>query len=249
MARRSNKGSRGQPEMSRNAILDAAAHAFSSHGLAGARTDAIAHEAGVNKALLYYYFRDKEGLYGAVLERVFAGLLAEISVVLESDLGPGEKIIKYALTHFNYVAAHPEYRRLVQHEMMRAGGGAQQTQIPVLIQQFFRPLATKLVATLEQGMKCGEFRRVQPTHFMQSMIAVIVFYFSSVPIVRAMAAVDPLSEAGIAQRREAMLDFIAAALFKERERGSRIVGKVILEHKQSARKPAATAQIRQREAK
>jgi AcrR family transcriptional regulator len=61
-------GTRGQPVESRAAILQAAAHEFAEHGIAGARTDAIAKEAKVNKALLYYYFRDKETLYAAVLE-------------------------------------------------------------------------------------------------------------------------------------------------------------------------------------
>ena len=67
-------GSRGQPEEGRAAILQAAAAEFAAHGVAGARTDAIAREARVNKALLYYYFKDKETLYGAVLDNVFSGL-------------------------------------------------------------------------------------------------------------------------------------------------------------------------------
>ena len=47
---------------------------FAREGLAGARVDAIAEAAGVNKALLYYYFHDKETLYGAILESFFAKL-------------------------------------------------------------------------------------------------------------------------------------------------------------------------------
>src|ERR1700691_3542869 len=67
-------GSRGKPEESRAAILQAAAKEFSELGIAGARTDAIAREARVNKALLYYYFKDKETLYGAVLDDAFSGM-------------------------------------------------------------------------------------------------------------------------------------------------------------------------------
>ncbi len=52
---------------------------FSREGVAGARTDAIARAAGVNKALLYYYFKDKETLYGAVLDHVFGGLRDSIT--------------------------------------------------------------------------------------------------------------------------------------------------------------------------
>src|SRR4051812_37940516 len=71
-------GTRGQPEESRAAILKAAVREFAREGVAGARTDAIARLARVNKALIYYYFKDKEALYDAVLDEVFSGVRAAI---------------------------------------------------------------------------------------------------------------------------------------------------------------------------
>src|SRR5207248_6654695 len=99
-------GSRGRPEQSRAAILDAAVREFSREGVAGARTDAIARAARVNKALLYYYFEDKETLYGAVLDRVFTGLTEKVLPVLESNLPPREKFLQYVGAHFDYVASN-----------------------------------------------------------------------------------------------------------------------------------------------
>src|SRR6478736_3271439 len=121
-------GSRGRPEESRAAILQAAVREFSREGVAGARTDAIARAAGVNKALLYYYFKDKETLYSAVLDQVFGGLRQSIQDALSSDLPPREKLLAYVGAHFDYIAGHPLYPRIVQGEMMRAarGGGAPQ---------------------------------------------------------------------------------------------------------------------------
>src|ERR1022692_2052812 len=78
-------GTRGRPEESRAAILKAAVAEFAEHGIAGARTDAIARAAHVNKALLYYYFKDKDALYGAVLDQVFGGLIACVGEVLSRD--------------------------------------------------------------------------------------------------------------------------------------------------------------------
>src|SRR2546429_7389713 len=109
--------SRGRPEESRAAILDAAVREFSREGVAGARTDAIARAARVNKALLYYYFKDKDLLYNAVLDQVFGGLVAAIGEVLSRDLPPKEKILTYASTHFDYIANHPLYPRIAQAEM------------------------------------------------------------------------------------------------------------------------------------
>src|SRR6266581_8235383 len=93
-------GSRGQPEESRAAILKAAVREFAEHGIAGARTDAIAQAAHVNKALLYYYFKDKETLYGAVLDDAFSGLKSTVFRVLDGELPPREKMLAYVGAYF-----------------------------------------------------------------------------------------------------------------------------------------------------
>ncbi|PYX83417.1 MAG: hypothetical protein DMG68_22290 [Acidobacteria bacterium] len=117
-------GTRGKPEETRAAILQAAVREFSQEGIAGARTDAIAKAARVNKALLYYYFKDKETLYGAALDLVFGQLNREMSEVLNRDLPPGLKVRTYVGAYFDFIASHPQYRSLVQREMMRAGHGS-----------------------------------------------------------------------------------------------------------------------------
>lgn len=219
------RGSRRSPEASRTAILAAATREFATEGLAGARTDAIAKTAGVNKALLYYYFHDKEGLYGAVLQHALGDLLQSIMQILESDRAAGYRVLAYAATHFNFVASHPEYRRLMQFEMMRAGTG-NSPHFAKLIEVFFRPLMTKVVGVLQDGIGSGEFRSVHPQHFLQSMISCIVFYFVALPSVRAMTPVDPLSPAALQQRRDAVLDFVSGALFQDRESATRIIAEV-----------------------
>jgi TetR/AcrR family transcriptional regulator len=66
-------GSRGKPEESRAAILKAAVGEFAEHGIAGARTDAIARAARVNKALLYYYLRTRTRCMKQCWTMCFAG--------------------------------------------------------------------------------------------------------------------------------------------------------------------------------
>ena len=114
-------GSRGRPEQSRAAILQAAVREFSREGVAGARIDAIARSARVNKALLYYYFKDKEALYSAVLDHVFGGLTAAVNAAFALNAPPRERILAYVRAHFDYIAGNPLYPRIVQGEMMRAG--------------------------------------------------------------------------------------------------------------------------------
>jgi TetR/AcrR family transcriptional regulator len=217
-AARGRLGSRGQPEQTRSAILNAALKEFAHEGVAGARTDAIARAAGVNKALLYYYFQDKETLYGAVLDHVFGELARRVGEALDRDLPPRQKILAYAGAHFDFVASSPLNPRLVTREMMRAGRQGS-PHVQRLVEQYIRPTFRKVFATLEAGMRGGEFRRVDPAQFAISIVSLIVFYFSSAPVLRIVTQADPLAPEHIAERRAAVLDFIAAALFTEKDGG------------------------------
>src|SRR5437764_13209117 len=158
-------GSRGKPEESRAAILQAAAHEFAAHGVAGARTDAIAREARVNKALLYYYFKDKETLYGAVLDDVFSGLKKTVFRVLDGDQPPREKILAYVGAYFDFIASNRLYPRLMQREMMRAREG-QSPHIDTVIKNYIQPIFMRVAELIKKGTTEGEFRPVNPAHFV-----------------------------------------------------------------------------------
>ena len=206
-------GSRGRPEQSRAAILQAAVREFSREGVAGARIDAIARAARVNKALLYYYYKDKEALYSAVLDEVFGGLTAAVEPAFALNVPPPEKILSYIRAHFDYVAGHPLYPRIVQGEMMSAGRNGS-SQLNRIVKQYFRPLATQVAQVLNQGMASGDFRSIDPMQFVPSMISVIVFYFINAPAMRCMTGIDPLQPKQVEARRAAVLDFISAALLR-----------------------------------
>jgi TetR/AcrR family transcriptional regulator len=206
-------GTRGKPEESRAAILQAAVAEFAELGIAGARTDAIARAAHVNKALLYYYFQDKDSLYEAVLDQVFSGLLARVMPVLESKLPPRQKMLAYLGAYFDYIAANPQFPRVVQGEWMRSGakGSAPMQRIA---REYFRPIFEKLVDVLREGIETGEFRAVNAMDFVPSVVGVVVFYFTAAPLMKTLMHVDPLSEERIRERRGFVLDFISAALFQ-----------------------------------
>src|SRR6266487_5392736 len=203
-------GTRGRPEQSRAAILKAAVHEFAREGVAGARTDAIAGSAGVNKALLYYYFKDKEGLYQAVLDQVFSGVRAAIHNALSQNLPPREKLAGYVCAHFDYIASNPLYPRIVQAEFLRAGRDP--SRLEQIAKHYFRPVFLELSRLLAAGAQSGDFRQVDPIHFIPSMISVIVFYFNTAPIMKLMTGADPMSPERLAERRSAIIDFISAAL-------------------------------------
>jgi len=167
----------------------------------------------VNKALLYYYFKDKEGLYSAVLEQVFSGLYSRVNAVLDrEDLGPREKMLSYVETHFDYIASSPVYPRLVQREFMRTGKNSL-SLVSRIMERHGRPVYTKLLKLIQVGSESGDFRAVDPPQALTSILGVIVFYFISLPAQQLMSSGDPFSPERIATRRSAVLDFISAALF------------------------------------
>jgi TetR/AcrR family transcriptional regulator len=213
-----SRRSRGKPEQTRATILRAAIQEFAAEGVAGARTDAIARAARVNKALLYYYFKDKETLYGAALDFVFAGLTETITRVLDRELSPRETILQFVAAHFDFIAANPACPRMVQQEMMRAGrtGSPHMRRIA---RRYLRPNFLRLREVFREGIALGDIRRVDPAQAVPSLIALNIFYFSSAPMMRLMQPGDPLSPERIALRRDAVLDFVSHALFTDGAHG------------------------------
>jgi TetR/AcrR family transcriptional regulator len=212
-ARNHRLGSRGQPEQTRAAILQAATREFAQEGVAGARTDAIARAARVNKALLYYYFKDKETLYGAVVDQIFSGLSERVHAALNSDLPPREKYLAYVGAHFDYIAGNPVLPRIAQREWMSAGRNAS-PHLKQIVQRYLRPIFMKVSEVLREGMAAGEFRPVDPMQFVPSTVAIVVSYFANAPLLAMMASFDPLAPERVAARRAAVLDFVSAALFQ-----------------------------------
>src|SRR5689334_2759911 len=157
---KSRLGTRGQPAQSRAAILNAAVREIAREGVAAARTDAIAKSAGVNKALLYYYFKDKEAIYQAVLDRVFGGVRAAIHNALAQDLPPRERLKAYVGAHFDYIASNPLYPRIVHAEFLRAS--RDDSQLQRIAKEYFRPTFTEVASLLAEGTQTGDFRPVDP---------------------------------------------------------------------------------------
>src|SRR5271157_1184904 len=227
----SRRGTRRQPDASRDAILQAALAEFAQEGLAGARVDAIAASAGVNKALLYYYFHDKETLYGAVLDRFFVGLTERLMHELDGVAPLGERLLRYTCAQFDCVAESPHHARLFQGELTNAGrsGSPHLTRIA---ERYIRPLAVRVTELLQQGISTGEFREIDPIQFAPSIAAINVHYFVIAPVTRVLFGRDPFAPEAIRQRRAAVLNFVAAALFTDREAGIRLAAKIASEKNQ-----------------
>ncbi len=197
---------------SRSAILNAATREFARMGLAGARIQSIAQEAGVNVALLYYYFETKENLYAAVLEEVFSNWAQRVTAALQGEGSPREKVMAYVEAYFDFIAEAPHRPRLVQQEMMQLGNSGF-GNLQRMARKHVRPVHQTLLQLLRKGCKQGEFRRVAPD-FVYSISGIIVSYFTSSTFILAVSGHDPLAPARVTERRQSVLDTIAAALLR-----------------------------------
>jgi TetR/AcrR family transcriptional regulator len=197
---------------SRTSILEAASRIFASQGLSGARTEAIAAEAGVNKSLLYYYFKSKEDIYWAVLDEEVTGFHLK-ALTLLSQGGPAPPILlQYVGDHFDFICAHPDYPRLFQMMMMAGGRRCER-----LVAERIIPVARKLDALLRRGIRNGEFRHYDLGHTAVSLVALTVFYFNAAPVIRLVSGQDPFSPANLRRRKLEVLKFIRHALLSNPE--------------------------------
>lgn len=236
-------------EASRTAILEHAIAEFAIQGVAGARTAAIAEAAGVNKALLYYYYKDKESLYSAALHAVFSGLVEDVLPMLEGSLPPGEKLLRLARAHFEYLVQNPNYPRLIQQELSRARNtGETSKDFRAISRTHFIPLQRAGLKAVQDGIACGELRKVETASVLGTMLGMNVFYFISAPIMRMVRGTDPFSPECIRSHIANSLDFIGAALFADRSYGIKLAKRIAAAHsalpdepggKVSAIKPAA----------
>ena len=189
-------------------ILAAAGWIFAKSGLAGARTEAIAAAAGVNKALLYYYFKSKDNLYEAVVADHFSEFNRQAIEVLSAP-GPARAILlRYVSLHFDFISARHRSASLHQQVLMAGGKLAER-----LVHKYFKPRGEALGKLLARGMRAGEFRRADRFHTAMSVISLIVFYFSAAPMLQLMGRSDAYNTVNLKRRKQEVLEFIRHGLF------------------------------------
>jgi AcrR family transcriptional regulator len=192
----------------RSAILAAAGRVFAKSGLAGARTEVIAATAGVNKALLYYYFGSKQALYEAVVEDHFCEFNRLALEVLNAPGSARAVLLRYVSLHVDFISARHQSASLFQQLTMTGGKFLHR-----LIRRYFAARGEALGRLIDRGVRSGEFRRVDRFQAAISIISLIVFYFSAARVLKLLGRRDAYSTVNLKRRRQEVLDFIRHGLF------------------------------------
>ena len=161
------------PEETKRNILEVAVAEFSSMGLSGARVDQIAERTNTTKRMLYYYFGSKEGLYEAVLDKVYGDIRTLEQDLHIGELEPEEGLRRLVEFTFDYHNNHRDFVRLVSIENIHGARYIEHLKT-------FRSRNASVIRTikdlLDRGVASGVFRDdVDPIDF-HLMISSLCFH-------------------------------------------------------------------------
>lgn len=197
-------------ERSRRRILAAARSEFAENGLAGTRLDTVAQLAGVDKRLIYYYFKNKQTLFLDVLIDAMTHIRSEETKLKLLDLEPVEAVRTLIRFSWDYYLANPEFIRLINTENLHR---AQHLAMSDRIQHINRPLVEVLGTVLERGRVAGVFRGgVDPLQLYLSMVGLTYYYVSNQHTLSHMFRRDLMTPRAQAQRLSHVTDVLLGYL-------------------------------------
>lgn len=212
----------------RGRILEAALNEFAAHGLAGARTEQIAAAAGVNKALIYYYFESKEKLYAAALESVADRVVTGSMAAMNTGRTPGEQLVHFALNHFDRIHSQHPFQSLMQQEMMRLRQG-EESALSQIIERVFQPMTQRFRELFAEALSSGEVVPVDEWQMMYAALGANVFYFLSGPVIAILTETDVFAPQALAIRRKAAVEYLGQTIFIDRAHGALVAARVLQE--------------------
>ncbi|MEO7221817.1 MAG: TetR/AcrR family transcriptional regulator [Devosia sp.] len=203
-------GTSRDPEGTKTAILAAATREFADKGFGGARIDAIAAHAKINKRMLYHYFGGKEALYVAVLEQAYAAIRTAEAKLDLAHREPEEGMRDLVQFTFRYFLDHPEFLSLLGTENLLKAKFLKRSERIVAVNS---PLIDELQGVLERGAAKGVFRKgTDPLDVYLTMAALGFFYLSNRWTLSTVFRRDLLAKGEIARWGEHIADVVLSSL-------------------------------------
>lgn len=201
------RGRAGRPRSGRQdvrrALLDAACGLFARHGFAAVSTREIAATAGVNPAMIHYYFGDKLGLYAAMLDDVTAPVFEALA---ELSAGPdGPALDQVITTYVGTLAANPWIAPLLVREVFSDRAPFREQ----FVERFASRAGSLLLKHFESASERGELRQdVDPRLAAVSLISLCIFPFVAAPVLKEVFGleIDAESARRIASHNSALLE-------------------------------------------
>lgn len=191
-------------------ILEAAHRVFLRRGTAGARTQEIADEAGVNKALLHYYFRTKERLAEAVFLRAARTLFPQMLAALASDLPLRDKLQQAVEAELAVLEANPYLPGYIISEFQYRPDYFRDVLVGALpVDAVRRAVFDKIQTQLDAEADAGRLRPTRAEDFIVALMAQLVFPYAAAPMLETLLGLDEADRhAMMERRREHLADAI-----------------------------------------
>ncbi len=186
----------------RQRILDAALAEFTEHGSGGARVDRIAKTAGVNKALLYYYFDSKQRLYEESLRTAFANLLTAINSGIEEGADLEAVLDSTAEQYLQVFLNRSEIPRLILRELANPDS-ALISRLAETIRESHVPM--RLAECLSRGKAEGSVRDINERQAIVSFMTMQIGYFLMRPLVKRVFGLED-DRQFLIDRKDAVVD-------------------------------------------
>ena len=164
-------------EASKARVFDAASEEFALHGFVGAKVDRIAARARVNKAMIYYHFKNKAALYRAVVGDMFAATAAKLRELRASPLGPEAQIDQFIAIVAREGQARKYFPRMWLRELADDGRHMGERNFADMTS-----IVSTLAAILADGQKAGVFRPVPPFVVQVGIVGPLFLFLATGPI-------------------------------------------------------------------
>ena len=172
-------------ETTEHQILEAAKAVFQAKGMEGARMQEIADQAGINKAMLHYYYRSKEKLFEAVFKSAFLLLAPQLNAILNDDSSIEDKIKNFTFNYVTFMMKHPYLPNFIFQELNR-----KEDFIQLLKQNTGFPNLEKFKAKLDSEISRGILNPIEADQLFVNIIALNIFPFLGKPLIKAFADKD-----------------------------------------------------------
>ena len=192
-------------------ILEAACKVFTTKGMAGARMQDIANEAGINKALLHYYFRDKDKLFEVVFMEEAQKFFPKINAIFNSDAPLFEKIENFVNEYIDEMLENPYLPWFVLNEVNR---DPDQFMYKIWGKENL-PKPAKFLEQIEKEVKKGTIKKIHPMHLLMNLLSMTIFPFVAKPMMIRNLRMNELQfREAMEQRRKEIPKFIIDAIKK-----------------------------------
>jgi AcrR family transcriptional regulator len=200
-----------EPEASTEEKIKAAAKKlFTRQGYAATRTRDIAEEAGLNLALLNYYFRSKEKLYDIIMMENFREFIQGISVnVYDENTTIEKKIEIIVIAYIDFLTANPHLPLFVLNEIK-----GNPSRIAAQVNEDVSPMRSHLLKQLQEAGKAGKINPIDPFHFMANLIGMTVFPFVGKPILQRVTNVNDEQFNAFMQERKKLVPIWINAILR-----------------------------------